>query len=168
MTWLLTRGRVPYLCALLAATAWLGALAARVAVETTNASLDSRDPAKLATYERFKATFGSDEDLLSPSRTAASRRRGSACRSALRAHRAPRRRTAGPACQRAERRGRAARSGPLPAVLEGPEARAGARRSAAAPLSAFVSRDRRARSDRDRDRPRTALPRRASVRAQSR
>jgi predicted RND superfamily exporter protein len=64
MTWLLTRGRVPFLCALLAATAWLGWLAAGVGIETTNASLDSRDPEKVAAYERFKATFGSDEDLL--------------------------------------------------------------------------------------------------------
>jgi predicted RND superfamily exporter protein len=64
MTWLLTRGRVPYLCALLAATAWLGWLAAGVGIETTNASLESRDPAQVAAYERFKATFGSDEDLL--------------------------------------------------------------------------------------------------------
>jgi predicted RND superfamily exporter protein len=64
VNWLLTRGRVPYLCALLAATAWLGSLAAHVGIETTNASLDSRDPAKLATYERFKAAFGNDEDLL--------------------------------------------------------------------------------------------------------
>jgi predicted RND superfamily exporter protein len=64
MTWLLTRGRVPFLCALVAATAWLGWLAAGVDVETTNASLESRDPASVAVYERFKATFGSDEDLL--------------------------------------------------------------------------------------------------------
>jgi predicted RND superfamily exporter protein len=64
MTWLLTRGRVPYLCALLVATAWLGSLAARVGVETTNASLDSRDPSKLASYQRFREAFGSDEDLL--------------------------------------------------------------------------------------------------------
>ena len=64
MTWLLTRGRLPYLCALLAATAWLGSLAARVGVESGEASLDSSDAEQAETYARFKATFGSDEDLL--------------------------------------------------------------------------------------------------------
>jgi len=64
MSWLLTRGRVPFLCALLLATAWLGVLAARVGVETSNASLDSRDPEQTELYERFKRTFGNDEDLL--------------------------------------------------------------------------------------------------------
>jgi predicted RND superfamily exporter protein len=64
MSWLLGRGRLPFVCALLLATAWMGALAARVGIETSNASLDSRDPEQTRAYERFKRTFGSDEDLL--------------------------------------------------------------------------------------------------------
>jgi predicted RND superfamily exporter protein len=64
MTWLLTRGRVPFLCALFAVAAWLATHAAQVRVETSNASLDSREPAEVAAYERFRAAFGSDEDLL--------------------------------------------------------------------------------------------------------
>jgi len=64
MSWLLGRGRLPFVAALLLATAWLGALALQVRVETSNASLDSRDPEQLRIYERFKQTFGNDEDLL--------------------------------------------------------------------------------------------------------
>jgi len=64
MSWLLTRGRIPFVCALLLATVWLGAQAAGVGVESSNASLDSRDPEQVRAYERFKHTFGSDEDLL--------------------------------------------------------------------------------------------------------
>ena len=64
MRWLLTRGRLPFLLALCLVTAWFAWHAARVQVETNNESLDSREPAQVALYERFKATFGSDEDLL--------------------------------------------------------------------------------------------------------
>lgn len=64
MTWLLTRGRIPFLCVLLAVTAWLGFHAAQVDVERNNESLNARDEALTATYAQFKATFGSDEDLL--------------------------------------------------------------------------------------------------------
>ena len=64
MTWLLTRGRVPYLCALLALTAFFGFHAARIPVERNNESLNSREALQAAVYDRFKASFGSDEDLL--------------------------------------------------------------------------------------------------------
>ncbi len=64
MTWLLTRGRGPFLCVLLALTVWLGFNAAQVGVERNNESLNSREPGDVAHYEQFKATFGSDEDLL--------------------------------------------------------------------------------------------------------
>jgi len=61
---LLTRGRIPFLVLLLAATAWLGLHAARVGVETNNESLNTSEPGQTESYDRFKATFGSDEDLL--------------------------------------------------------------------------------------------------------
>jgi predicted RND superfamily exporter protein len=64
MSWLLTRGRLPFLCALLALTVFLALHAARIRVERNNESLNTREPAQLAVYERFKARFGSDEDLL--------------------------------------------------------------------------------------------------------
>ena len=64
MTWLLTRGRVPFLCVLLALTAFFALHAARIGVETNNESLNTREAEQTAIYERFKATFGSDEDLL--------------------------------------------------------------------------------------------------------
>jgi hypothetical protein len=64
MTWLLTRGRVLFLCTLLGVAAWLASHAAQLRVETSNASLESRDPAAVAAYQRFKAAFGNDEDLL--------------------------------------------------------------------------------------------------------
>jgi predicted RND superfamily exporter protein len=64
VTWLLTRGRAPFLGALFALTAFFALHAARVGVETNNESLNTQDPAQAARYERFKATFGSDEDLL--------------------------------------------------------------------------------------------------------
>jgi len=64
MTWLLTRGRVPFLCALLALTACFGLQAAQIGVERNNESLNTRDASQTAIYDRFKATFGSDEDLL--------------------------------------------------------------------------------------------------------
>jgi hypothetical protein len=64
MTWLLTKGRVPYLVVLAMLTAWLLSEAAQVGVERNNESLNTRDAAQTALYERFKATFGSDEDLL--------------------------------------------------------------------------------------------------------
>ncbi len=64
MTWLLTRGRVPFLCALLALTAFFGGHAAQIDVERNNESLNAREAAQTAIYDRFKQTFGSDEDLL--------------------------------------------------------------------------------------------------------
>ena len=64
MRWLLTRGRLPFLAALLAATAWFALHAARVGVESNNESLNTRDSTLAATYDRFRATFGNDEDLL--------------------------------------------------------------------------------------------------------
>ena len=64
MAWLLTRGRLPFLCALLALTAFFAFHAAQIVVETNNESLNTREPGQIARYERFKATFGSDEDLL--------------------------------------------------------------------------------------------------------
>jgi len=64
MTWLLTRGRLPFLALVLAATAFFGLHAAQVGVETNNESLSASDLEQDAVYERFGATFGSDEDLL--------------------------------------------------------------------------------------------------------
>ncbi len=64
MTWLLTRGRVAFLATLLALTAWFLLHASRVGVETNNESLNTRDAAQTESYDRFRATFGSDEDLL--------------------------------------------------------------------------------------------------------
>lgn len=64
MEWLLTRGRIPFLCAVVALTVWLGFNAAQVDVERNNESLNARDTSLTTTYERFRATFGSDEDLL--------------------------------------------------------------------------------------------------------
>ena len=64
MRWLLTRGRMPFLCALLALTAFFALHAAQRGVETNNESLNTREPEQVALYDRFRATFGSDEDLL--------------------------------------------------------------------------------------------------------
>ena len=64
MTWLLTRGRVPFLCVLLALTAFFAVHAAQITVETNNESLNTQQAEQTASYDRFKATFGSDEDLL--------------------------------------------------------------------------------------------------------
>jgi predicted RND superfamily exporter protein len=64
MQWLLSRGRVPFVIAVALATAWLAWHASQVGIETSNASLDSREPEQVATNERFRAIFGSDEDLL--------------------------------------------------------------------------------------------------------
>ena len=64
MTWLLTRGRFAFLALLLATTAWFGLHASRVGVETNNESLNTSDAAQTEAYDRFRATFGSDEDLL--------------------------------------------------------------------------------------------------------
>lgn len=64
MRWLLGRGRGPFLLLLGVATAWCAWLASQVGVETSNASLESRDAAQVETYDRFRATFGNDEDLL--------------------------------------------------------------------------------------------------------
>lgn len=64
LRWVLRHARVPVLLFVGVATAWFAWHAAQVRTETNNASLDSRDPAEVELYERFKATFGSDEDLL--------------------------------------------------------------------------------------------------------
>jgi uncharacterized protein len=61
---LLARGRLPLLVAVAAATLLLGAYAARVGIEHDNASLNARDPEQLRVYADFRATFGSDEDML--------------------------------------------------------------------------------------------------------
>jgi predicted RND superfamily exporter protein len=64
MTFLLTRGRVPYLIAVALLAVWCVVQAAQVGVERNNESLVARDPAQDARYAQFRATFGSDEDLL--------------------------------------------------------------------------------------------------------
>ncbi|MBI3785789.1 MAG: MMPL family transporter [Deltaproteobacteria bacterium] len=64
MAWLLTRGRWAFLGALGVLTAWFAWQASRVGVENNNESLVTQDPAAQQAYARFKATFGSDEDLL--------------------------------------------------------------------------------------------------------
>lgn len=64
MDWLLTRGRWPFLLLVLAATAFFALHASRVGVETNNESLTVRDAERSAVYERLKATFGNDEDIL--------------------------------------------------------------------------------------------------------
>lgn len=56
--------RVPCLLLALAVTAWFGVHAAAVGIEHDNQSLNSQDPEDLRLYGDFKATFGSDEDLL--------------------------------------------------------------------------------------------------------
>ncbi len=60
----LRRLRAPCLAITLAISAWLGFHAARIGVEHDNSSLRSTDPADRRSYEEFKATFGSDEDIL--------------------------------------------------------------------------------------------------------
>ena len=64
MTLLLTRGRVPYLLLLALLVPWCIWQASRVGVERNNESLVARDPVQDQLYERFRQTFGSDEDLL--------------------------------------------------------------------------------------------------------
>jgi predicted RND superfamily exporter protein len=64
MRWLLTRGRAPFLAALAALTAFFAFHAAQIRVERNNESLNTREARQSALYDRFKATFGSDEDLL--------------------------------------------------------------------------------------------------------
>ncbi|HYC53574.1 MAG TPA: MMPL family transporter [Candidatus Binatia bacterium] len=64
MRWLLTRGRFPYLAVLALVVAFFAFHAARVGVEKDNQSLNTRNPEQLASYERFRQLFGSDEDLL--------------------------------------------------------------------------------------------------------
>jgi predicted RND superfamily exporter protein len=64
MGWLLSRGRWPFLALVLAATAFFLLHASRVGIETNNESLTARDAERTAVYERFKATFGNDEDIL--------------------------------------------------------------------------------------------------------
>jgi predicted RND superfamily exporter protein len=61
---LLTRGRIPYLLLLALVAPWCALQASRVGVERDNESLVARDAAQDALYDRFRATFGSDEDLL--------------------------------------------------------------------------------------------------------
>lgn len=64
MGWLLTRGRIPYLCLVACTTAWLGFHATCVDIERNNESLNARDESLTTAYDQFRATFGSDEDLL--------------------------------------------------------------------------------------------------------
>jgi predicted RND superfamily exporter protein len=64
MRFLLTRGRIPYLVLLALIVLWCVLEASRVGVERNNESLVARDPAQDALYEKFRATFGSDEDVL--------------------------------------------------------------------------------------------------------
>ena len=64
MRFLLTRGRIPYLVLLALIVPWCVLEASRVGVERNNESLVARDPAQDALYEKFRATFGSDEDVL--------------------------------------------------------------------------------------------------------
>jgi predicted RND superfamily exporter protein len=61
---LIARGRALCVVGVAIITAVLGLRAARVGIEHDNASLTAVDAARRATYERFKATFGNDEDLL--------------------------------------------------------------------------------------------------------
>jgi hypothetical protein len=64
MAFLLGRGRIPYLLLLLLVVPWCVLQASRVGVERNNESLVARDTAQDALYDRFRQTFGSDEDLL--------------------------------------------------------------------------------------------------------
>jgi uncharacterized protein len=64
MSWLLTRGRLPFLAALLGLTTWMLGHAVQVGVEKNNESLNSQDATEVATYTGFKEVFGSDEDLV--------------------------------------------------------------------------------------------------------
>jgi len=64
MRFLLTHGRIPYLVLLALIVPWCVLEASRVGVEHNNESLVARDPARDALYEKFRATFGSDEDVL--------------------------------------------------------------------------------------------------------
>jgi predicted RND superfamily exporter protein len=62
--WLLTRGRAAYLLVLVALTAWLAVHAAGVGLEHDNESLTADDPEAAAAWERFRAAFGDEEDVL--------------------------------------------------------------------------------------------------------
>lgn len=64
MTFLLTRGRIPYLLLLALLVPWSAWQASRVGVERNNESLVARDAAQDQLYDQFRRTFGSDEDLL--------------------------------------------------------------------------------------------------------
>jgi len=64
MNWLLTSGRIPFILLLAAVTAWFAFQAAKVGVEKTNASLMAHDELALRAYDEFRATFGSDEDMI--------------------------------------------------------------------------------------------------------
>ncbi len=64
MTFLLTRGRIPFLILLTLLVPWFVVEASRVGVERNNESLVARNPEQDALYERFRQTFGSDEDIL--------------------------------------------------------------------------------------------------------
>lgn len=64
MIWLLTRGRAVYLLTLLVLTGWLAVHAAGVGLEHDNESLTADDPEAAAAWERFRAVFGDEEDVL--------------------------------------------------------------------------------------------------------
>jgi predicted RND superfamily exporter protein len=62
--WLLGRGRVPCIAAVLLAIVVSALFAVRVGVEHDNASLNAEDPEQARVYADFRKAFGSDEDLL--------------------------------------------------------------------------------------------------------
>jgi predicted RND superfamily exporter protein len=61
---LLTTARIPYLVALVLATAVLGRFAIGVPVEQSNESMNSLDREQRTTYEDFRRLFGGDQDLV--------------------------------------------------------------------------------------------------------
>jgi len=62
--WLLGRGRPVVLLLLLAVTVSFSLPASRVEVEQDNRAMVANDPQRLADYQRFRARFGNDEQLL--------------------------------------------------------------------------------------------------------
>jgi predicted RND superfamily exporter protein len=62
-TWLLSRGRFPFLFLTLLLSAFLGIFALRVPVETDNASMISIDAEQRRVEEGFRKAFGGDEEL---------------------------------------------------------------------------------------------------------
>jgi len=64
LSWLLGRGRVPFLIAIAALSVFFAVQASRVGVERNNESLRSEDAEQLQNQEELRRTFGSDDDLL--------------------------------------------------------------------------------------------------------